>query len=127
MLLLYLAATPRTLANHSSTLPRTNYTQLARTYTWDLTFSTQAHPDCVRDYHLRTLGLALGVPFVPVTRALVLVPISSRRHTLALFTAYSTVLQAPVLYASVCAPRIALLGTESYTTRNHQHDEYFEK
>lgn len=41
---------------------------------------------------LRALGVALGILFVPIARALILVPISSRRHTFALLTAYPTVL-----------------------------------
>jgi len=52
----------------------------------------------------RALGFALGVLHVPVARALVLVPISPRWHALALFTANSTVLQAPVFNSCFGAP-----------------------
>lgn len=58
--------------------------------------------------YLRALGLALGVLLVPIASALVLVPVSPRRHAFALQAAYAAVLQAPVLNSSFVAPPVAL-------------------
>ncbi|EYU22940.1 hypothetical protein MIMGU_mgv1a016913mg [Erythranthe guttata] len=45
---------------------------------------------------LRALRLSLRVFHIPITRALVFVPISARRHTMTLVTTYSAILEAPV-------------------------------
>lgn len=66
------------------------------------------------EYISRALGVALGVLEVPVARALVLVPISPRGHALALVTANSAVLQAPILHARIRAPLPALGVTEAF-------------
>lgn len=62
---------------------------------------------------LRALGVALGILLVPIARALVLVPISPRRNTIALLAAYATVLQAPVLPSCFRAPYPTLGVTET--------------
>ena len=58
------------------------------------------------------LGLALLVLLVPIARALMLVPVSPRRNTLALFTAYSTVLKASILNCCYCAPIRTLVAAK---------------
>jgi len=68
----------------------------------------------------RAFGLALLVELVPVARALVLVPIGSRRNTFALCTAYSTVLQTPILNPCCRAPVRTLAAAISY----HQHTKH---
>lgn len=57
----------------------------------------------------RALGLALGATVVPVTRALVLVPESPRRHAVAFRAADPAVFQAPVLQPRLRAPQPAAL------------------
>ena len=57
------------------------------------------HPEYYQAEISRALGLALRVLVVPVARALVLVSISPRWHALALLTANTAVLQAPVLHS----------------------------
>lgn len=56
------------------------------------------------------LGLLLVVlgDLIPVARALILVPVSPRRHTLALLAAHSAVVQAPVHHSGLGAPHLAL-------------------
>lgn len=60
----------------------------------------------------RALGLPLLVNLVPVARALMLVSVSPRRHTLAVLTAYPAVLQAPVLHSCLLAPFRTLAVTK---------------
>lgn len=62
--------------------------------------------------------MALGVLLVPIARALLLVAISSRGHTLALLAAYPTVFQAPVLHPCFCAPIPALGVAEAYSNQH---------
>lgn len=80
-----------------------------------------------------TFGLAFVADHVPVTRALMLVTISPRRHTFALLTTYSTVLHAPVRHSCLWAPSFAfpptihcqqhfqLMNTETNTKRRKMH------
>lgn len=70
--------------------------------------------------YLRALGLALGVLLVPIASALVLVPVSPRRHAFALQAAYAAVLQAPVLNSSFVAPPVALRLAKIYSKYNHK-------
>lgn len=52
--------------------------------------------------------LARASVLVPVTRTLILVAVSPRRHAVALLAAYPTVLEAPALKACLRAPHFAL-------------------
>jgi len=75
----------------------------------------------------RAFGLALLVELVPVARALVLVPVGSRRDTFALCTAYSTVLQTSILNSCGRAPIRTLAAAISYNQhRKHTHHTKFE-
>lgn len=66
--------------------------------------------NCVyKNIYSRAFRCALGVGLVSIARALVLVPVGSRRHAHALRAADSTVLQAPVFEVCLRAPHPTLL------------------
>lgn len=67
---------------------------------------------------LRALGLALGIEFVSVTWALVLVAIGPTRHALAFFAADPAVFQATILDGRFGAPHLAL-GITKVWQPNH--------